>query len=223
MAGPTRRFYLKVLRETLQLLDEAGVDYLLIGGVATNALLEIALDEEDDIDLFVPVEGREEVLRLLSDAGYSTSRRDERWVYKAAQPDVTIDLIFRAGEVIRLDRDHLEHSRIVRLDDVHLRVPSPEDLAVMKAVFDADDRSGRWYGALRVLKSLPIDWAYLCRRGRELAPRRILSLLLYAQDDGLDVPKEVLADLAAGALPGLVAANPDEPIGFRDRPTYAAR
>lgn len=61
---------------------------------------------------------------------------------------------------------------------------------VMKAVFDASDRPGRWYGALELLEAHTIDWDYLARRGAAVAPQRILSLLLYASDEGVDVPSE---------------------------------
>jgi hypothetical protein len=36
----------------------------------------------------------------------------------------------------------------------HRTARRPEDLAVMKAVFDGEDRQGRWYGAIRLLRRL---------------------------------------------------------------------
>lgn len=131
--------------------------------------------------------------------GGATLRRDERWIFKAARPDVTVDLIFRAGERIGLDEDHLRRSIPSDIDVVSLRIPCPEDLAVMKAVFDAEDRAGAWYDAIAILRRFPIDWEYVARRGAEHMPRRVLGLLLYAADAGIDVPQEAVAALSDAA------------------------
>ncbi len=219
MGGATREFFVDVTRDALRVIDEAGADYLVIGGLATRALLGIPIGEDEDLDVLIRPEDADGLLEAFSRAGYSTYRRDERWIYKVAMPDVTVDLIFRAGEVIRLDQAHLDHSRSVTHEELDLRVPAPEDLVVMKAVFDAEDRQGRWYGALKILRKLSIDWRYLAARGETFAPKRILSLLLYAQDEGIEVPGEVVSGLMDGAGGGggggreggdLAFAGPDE-------------
>jgi hypothetical protein len=70
----------------------------------------------------------------------------------------------------------------------------------MKAVFDADNRQGRWYGAISLLRNLAIDWIYLAERGATYAPRRVLSLLLYATDLGIRIPDEAISRLAPLAI-----------------------
>ena len=42
---------------------------------------------------------------------------------------------------------------------------------------------------------LSIDWDYVCQRGEKLAPRRVLSLLLYAADAGVGVPDQAVSRL----------------------------
>jgi hypothetical protein len=200
VGGATRDFYLGVLEEGIEILDEAGTDHLVIGGLATRGLLDMPLNLAEDIDVLVRPEDADGLLDRFAAEGYATHRPDERWIYKAAKPDVTVDLIFRAGEVILLDELHLARSTTIKMDGVTLPVPAPEDLIVMKAVFDADDRQGRWYGAISLLRNLAIDWIYLAERGATYAPRRMLSLLLYATDLGIRVPDEAISRLAPLAI-----------------------
>lgn len=195
MGGATREFYLEVLEEALGIIADARADHLVIGGLATKALLEMPLSAYEDIDVLIRREDAERLLEVFSRAGYATYRRDEGWIYKAARPDVTVDLIFGAAETVHLDGEHLGRSTTASLEGIALRVPAPEDLVVMKALFDADDRQGRWYGALSILRRFPIDWDYLAERGAAHAPRRILSLLLYASDIGIAVPDSALSRL----------------------------
>lgn len=201
MAGATAHFFHDVLSETLQVMDSAGAAYLVIGGVATTAYLGEPLDDEDDIDLLIRTDDAERLLEVFERAGYATHRRDEEWVYKVGKPDVTVDLIFRSAEHIELDEDHLSHSRTISHEDIDLRVPAPEDLVILKAAFDAEDRQGRWYSALKLIRSCSIDWDYLSRRGATLMPDRILSLLLYAKDEGIDVPEAALSELLPSVTP----------------------
>jgi Uncharacterised nucleotidyltransferase len=189
-----------VLREALRILDAAEAPHIVIGGVATRAVLGMPLSVAEDIDLLIRAEDAERLLGAFERAGYATHRHDERWIYKAARPDVTADLIFRAGERIELDEQHLARSRTTILEEIPLRVPAAEDLVVMKAVFDAEDRQGKWYGALTILRRSEIDWDYLVERGSLHAPTRLLSLLLYALDAGIVVPPPTLEHLASVAL-----------------------
>ncbi len=200
MGGATRDYYLEVLQDAINILDEADADYLVIGGLATRGLLDMPLNLAEDIDVLVRPEDADGLLTRFSAQTYATHRRDEGWIYKAAKPDVTVDLVFRAGEVILLDQLHIARSTTIQMEGVTLPVPSPEDLVVMKAVFDADDRQGRWYGAISLLQQVAIDWLYLAERGAKYAPRRVLSLLLYATDLGIRVPDEAVSRLAPLAI-----------------------
>lgn len=206
MGGATREFYLKVVREALGVLEGAAADHLVIGSMAVRALLGKPLSEAEDVDVLIRVEDAERLLDAFSTEGYTTYRRDERWIYKAARPNVTVDLIFRAGESIRLDDDHLARSTTAEIDGISLPVPAPEDLVVMKAVFDAEDRQGAWYDALSILRRFPVDWDYLAERALAHGPRRLLGLLLYASDAGIDVPDRAVSIL----VPEATATKPDE-------------
>ncbi|MDQ4109289.1 MAG: nucleotidyltransferase family protein [Actinomycetota bacterium] len=199
VGGATRAFYIEVLQGALRIMQAAPTDHLVIGGLATRSLFGMPLSTAEDIDVFIRPEDAEGLLDRFSREGYSTYRRDEDWIYKAAKPDVTVDLIFRAGESIELDAEHLARSTVSKLDGLPLRIPSREDLVVMKALFDADDRQGRWYDAVSILRRFQVDWDYLADRGMEFAPRRVLSLLMYATDLGIDVPARAMDRLMPAA------------------------
>lgn len=195
MSGSTRGFFLHVLEESLGILRDAGADHIVIGGLATRALLGMPLETEEDIDVMIRREDAEMLLEVFAGKGYATHRRDEAWIYKVARPDVTIDLIFRQAERIELDDEHITYSRTVKFEGIDLRAPGPEDLVVMKALFDGGETQGRWYGALEVLRRLPIDWDYLTQRGEGKAARRLLSLLLYASEEEIEIPDRVISRL----------------------------
>jgi predicted nucleotidyltransferase len=191
----TREFFLSTLADTVARFEDQRVDYLLIGGLAMAAVLGLPCDTEEDIDVFVRPEDAERLLEVFAAAGYATHRRDEHWVYKVARPNVTVDLIFRAGERIVLDDDHLRRARPGAIDGIKMPVAGVEDLVVMKAIFDSPDRPGRWYQCLRLLQPADPDWGYLAERALQYAPARVLSLLLYATTAGLPVPSWVLRQL----------------------------
>lgn len=199
MGGPTREFFREVFEDGLRRIDDAGADHLVIGGQGTRILFGESLNEHEDIDVLIRIGDADRMLEVFSRAGYSTHRRDERWIYKVSRPDVTIDLIFRAGETLPLDDEHIARAVASNVDGLEVRVPAPEDLAVMKAIFDAPDRRGPWYGAVSILRRFPIDWDYLTARGLAHGTTRTLSLLLYAIDAGVDVPARALEKLGAAA------------------------
>jgi Nucleotidyl transferase of unknown function (DUF2204) len=201
VGGATRAFFVDVLRNTLRILREADADHLVIGGLATRTVLQMPLSVAEDVDVLIRRDDVERLLDRFAEAGYTVHRRDERWVMKVAMPDVTVDLIFLAGQAMRLDDEHLRRSNVGPLEDIELPIPSTEDLVVMKAMFDAEDRQGKWYGALALLRRPGIDWDYLAFRGLAHAPRRLLSLLLYASDAGIEVPAGTFERLVASAVP----------------------
>lgn len=200
MGAATQVYWLSVLAEAIDMVERRKCPHLVIGSLATGSYMENEWSPLQDIDLFVPGTEAEPLLAAFRDAGYSTYRKDERWLYKAARPNVTIDFIFRASETIELDDQHLRHARDADFKGVSIRVPGPEDLLVMKAVTDKLEQQGHWYDCLRLLRRGGIDWTYLEQRAL-IQPARMLALLLYAQTNGVDVPVGTVKALAAEALP----------------------
>jgi Uncharacterised nucleotidyltransferase len=201
MGTASEAYWLSVLGEATGIVGRHGCPHLMIGSLATGSYLGHQWSPAQDIDVFVPRSEAEPLLRAFRDAGYSTYRKDERWLYKAARPNVTIDLIFLASETIELDDEHVRRGRVVDFRDLSIRIPAPEDLVVMKAITDNLERRGHWYDCLRLLKRGWIDWDYFEERALRHGPARMLALLLYARTEGADVPESTIKALAAEALP----------------------
>jgi hypothetical protein len=69
-----------------------------------------------------------------------------------------------------------------------------EDLIVMKTLATGEFTPNHWYDALDLIKTTTIDWDYLKRRAKH-GPRRMLSLLFYAQSVDLPVPDRVVSSI----------------------------
>lgn len=69
-----------------------------------------------------------------------------------------------------------------------------EDLLVMKALVHDEGGTRHWHDALGIISANNLDWPYLLRRARR-APRRVLSLLVYAHSLDLHVPNRVIRAL----------------------------
>src|SRR4029453_2756755 len=87
-------------------------------------------------------------------------------------------------------------SRVRRgtFEHLTLNVLGPEDLLVIKAIVHREHRQRHWFDALALVETGELDWPYLLQRAAP-SPRRVASLLLYAQTDGLRVPDWVIESL----------------------------
>ena len=81
------------LKQVSALLRDAGVDYLLAGGLACWA--RGGPPTEHDVDLVLTEEDADKALVVLGDAELRIERPPEGWLYKAWVADVLVDLIFR--------------------------------------------------------------------------------------------------------------------------------
>ena len=86
------------------------------------------------------------------------------------------------------------HSIERHYDGLRLRIPSPEDQIVIKAIVHREETSRHWFDSLAILGRAQLDWNYLLRRGR-VGARRLLALLIYAQSADILVPTWVIRRL----------------------------
>lgn len=183
---------LDVLDDALAAADEAGIDYALIGGIASAVLGRPRVTK--DIDLFVRTEDTKEIMTALDGAGFRTEQPDLDWLYKAYKNGVQVDVIFRNEGIMYLDDEMTARiierpykGRVVRL------VP-PEDLLVMKALAHEEATPHYWHDALAIIANNELDWDYVLDRA-QFGARRVLSLLVYAQSVDLVVPGRVIRTL----------------------------
>jgi hypothetical protein len=186
------RVFVEVLRDCTAALGESSIRYGLIGGIASSGYGRPRWTH--DIDVFCRPEDAERVLDVLGHHGFETERTDPHWLFKGFKRDVLVDVIFQSHGAIYLDCDMIEH--IVLREHLGVVVPliAPEDLLVMKAVVHDEQGPRHWHDALGLIAGGRLDWGYLLRRGQR-APRRVLSLLVYAHSLDLDVPNKVIKDL----------------------------
>ena len=204
--GPSEDELLDTLADAVQTLDAAGIPYLLMGGIGSFALGRPR--STDDIDLFLRPEDAKEALKALGDAGFETEETFPDWLFKAFKRGALVDLIFRSSGDVFLDDEMRQRSRDVEFKDLKIPVVSPEDLLVIKAVATKENSSHHWYDALAIIARCDLDWEYLLTRARQAGPRRVLSLLLYAESTDLAVPADVVDALFAAVRPtGLSGAR----------------
>lgn len=180
-----------VLREAIWIVEDAGIPYVVIGGIASAEWSRPG--KINDIDLFVKDDDADRVLERFADVGFETRRDEPSWLYKAFKSGVMVDIIFRVYQSIELEDEMLERATYREVEGTRLRLVAPEDLLLTLAL-SAKEETDYWYNALRVLASARLDWDYLTRRAT-MGPDRMLSLLLYARSDGVRVPRETIASL----------------------------
>jgi predicted nucleotidyltransferase len=189
----------QVLEEAISILDRSGIRYCLMGGIAATALGGHRFTH--DIDVFVKAEDADEVLDLLKETGFETEKTDPKWLYKGFKSNVMVDVIFQSSGPIFLDDDMIAHSRMVNFNGKKVRALGPEDLFIVKSLvmnehtISMDPRCMRHISdLLSIVRTSELDWEYVLKRAR-MGPRRVLSMLLFAQSLDLLVPNRVVREL----------------------------
>jgi predicted nucleotidyltransferase len=186
---------LSALGEARDALGDAGVTFVVMGGIASGIWGRPRWTR--DVDFFVRLEDAGRALEVLEAAGFETHVEQQHWLSKATKHGVTVDVISRSHNDILLDEQMLERAPTVSFKGIELRVLAPEDVLVMKAVAASEDTFRYWYDALGIIGRTDLDWNYLIARARQAGARRVLALLLYAQSLDILVPAAAIHALAA--------------------------
>ena len=186
----------RVLADAIRVAEATGLPHAFMGGIASTALGRPRWTH--DVDLLVRPGDARAMLRAFAAAGFDTEETDQTWLYKATRDGVLVDLVFESTGGIVLDDEMLARVRPASFDGLRLSVLAPEDLLVIKAIVHREHRQRHWFDALALVETGELDWPYLLRRA-EPNPRRVASLLLYAQTDGMEVPDWVIEELLAKA------------------------
>jgi len=190
--GQADKVFAGVLREAVETVERAGLPFLVLGGLASALVGRPRWTH--DIDFLVRPDDARDVLSALRSAGFTTEETDPVWIYKAFKHDVMVDVIFMVMGGIYLD-DEMQSRSIERdYERLRLRIPSPEDQIVIKAIVHREETSRHWFDALAILGRAQLDWSYLIRRGR-VGAERLLALLVYAQSADILVPTWVIRRL----------------------------
>jgi hypothetical protein len=190
----SERALLEVLRSALAALERESVHVLVMGGIASAMYGRPRWTH--DIDLLVRPQHARLALAALEGAGFDTEETDAFWLFKAFRDGILVDVIFRCHRDIFLDDEMEARSRKGDFGGVPVPLLPPEDLLVIKAVAHAEHSPRHWHDALALVARVDLDWPYVLERARH-GPRRLLSLLLYAQSIDLAVPPAVMDTLWA--------------------------
>ena len=192
LTGSDNDAFRAVLARTIAVLAEAGVDFAVLGGVASAGYGRARWTK--DIDVFVRPEDADPALDALGEHGFEIDRINPSWIYKANRDGVQVDLIFKGKGGIYLDDRMVERVRPVTLAGIVVPAIAPEDLVVMKALSHDEESPRHWHDALGVLSTAELDWSYLLERAR-LGPNRVLALLHYALSVDVPVPTSAVKQL----------------------------
>jgi hypothetical protein len=192
---PSHEAVTAVLAEAVAALEAAEVPHVLMGGLVVARYARPRAT--DDIDVFVRPEHAHQALDVLAAAGFEVDEVDPMWLFKAHKDGVLVDVIFRSSGEIYLDDAMLARGVRDEVRGSSALLISPEDLLVVKAVATAEHGPHHWYDALAIIARTPLDWPYVVERARQAGPRRVLSLLLYAESNDLAVPADVIEQLHA--------------------------
>lgn len=179
----------EVLAEAVRIVEGEDVQYVVGGSLA--CITWGRPTSLGDVDIVVRPHDAQRVLKAFDKADYKTEVEDPQWLYKAKKGRVTVDLIFEMEKSLYLDEAMASHARAEEVIGVKLKVMAPEDFLVSQAISFKEDTPEYWYNALGVLAKTDIDWDYLVERASR-GPRRVLSLLVFAQSNDLPIPTSVV-------------------------------
>ena len=187
--------FLEVLDDAVAALEAADVPFAALGGIGSAMYGRPRWTH--DADFFL--RDRQDAalaLEQMAARGFATQETDENWLYKGIKRGVLVDLLFKGKGDIYYDEEMIERTQHRDFKGRMLPVVPPADLIMIKAIVHDEATPRHWYDALGILAGAEIDWDYLLRRAAQ-GPRRLLSLLVYAQSNDLIVPDRVVKDLVA--------------------------
>ncbi len=147
---------LATLKRAAAVLRDAGVPFLVAGGVASWA--RGGPPTEHDLDLVVKPEDAERALDLLVGIGMRPEHPPEPWLLKAHDADVMIDLIF-APAGLEVTDEVIARGEEREVDAMTMRVMRPEDLLVTK-LMAMTEHTINYRSCLEIARALreQIDW-----------------------------------------------------------------
>src|SRR5207302_4001531 len=152
-------------RESMRVLERAGVPFLVGGAYAFAFYTGISRDTKD-FDLFLRPADVDLALEAFERAGYGADKTFPHWLAKVTAGADLIDLIFRAGNGL-CSVDDLWFARAVRADllGVPVQLCPPEEILWMKAfIMERERYDGADVAHLFQSCAERLDWWHLLDR-----------------------------------------------------------
>lgn len=169
----------EVFQQAMELLDSAGIKYVVGGGIGVWAYGRKRFTK--DLDIFVRKGDSEKTLELFLENGFRTEKADKRWIFKAYKGDTIIDIIFHLQRGLEIDQEMLGRAKEELLEDVKFKIMSPEDIIILKVSLLKELRPD-WHDATSIIEGLngKLDWDYFIERA-SFNPVLFLSFVLYSR------------------------------------------
>jgi hypothetical protein len=195
--GVNQDDFVATFQRACDALQRAGVPYLFMGGIAS--IVHGRTSWTHDLYVFIRRADEPVAVDALVEAGFRLDPTPSTWLTKLWMDDVYLDVIYSSSGPVDLDDEMLARGEWAEVWSRKVPVLGPEDLVVTKALAHGEETAHYWWDALAIIAKRELDWDYLLDRARR-GPRRILSLLLYAQSTDLAVPDPVIRRLADATL-----------------------
>ena len=155
---------MKSLTDIAMLLGRAGVEYALIGGHAVNLVLEPRFTADVDITINADLDALERLNAELLAAGFRVER-----THGADQPSGPdfVRFVDDVGTNLELQtaKTAMQRTAVARaIDHGGVRVASPEDLIVFKAIANRPKDQIDLLGLARLPN---VDWGYVDRQAKD--------------------------------------------------------
>jgi predicted nucleotidyltransferase len=178
---------LRAMKEAAAALRDAGVPFMLAGGLASWA--RGGPPTEHDVDFMLKPADVDRAADVLAAAGFRTEQPPEEWLRKAYLGDALVDLIHTPVQ-LPVDDEMLARADELEVQAVLMPVMSADDLLVTK-VLALNDHHADFESVLEVARSLreQIHWHDVAGRlGSSPFGRAFLVLA-----EGLGLAPEVAA------------------------------
>lgn len=123
--------------ESLRILKEAGIPFLVGGTIAVNSYTGINRATKD-MDVFCKASHYPGIIHIFSDLGYSIRIEDERWIAKVLDGNFFFDVIFNsANAMVPVTDQWFRESQLATLFDIEVNLLPPTEL-IWSKVFVQD-------------------------------------------------------------------------------------
>ncbi len=123
----------EIFRRALEVLNAAGVRYMVSGAYAKYVYTQIWRDTKD-LDLFLPAGEVKKALGALSGAQFETEVTAQHWLAKACEEPYLVDLIFgMSNGRMHVDAAWFAHARSIEIAGVDALLLPLEELIASKA------------------------------------------------------------------------------------------
>lgn len=169
------------LKRAVAALDEAGVPYLLGGGLGCWA--RGGPPSSNDIDLMVRPEDAERAQEALAAAGMRPETPPEQWLLKAWDGEILVDLIFEPSGM-RIDDEAIGRGEVMSVEAMQIRVMDLDDILATK-LLALDEHSADYRDLILITRSLreQIGWEGL----RERTASSPFAAAFFTLADGLGI------------------------------------